>query len=385
MCAAVAASLAPSGALAQKVLGYKDCEKCHKAAVTQWSRDEPRKLGADAHFATQQQLQAPDAKKFAAALGLSDPASPTGRCAACHATLVRGRIRTGVSCESCHGAASGYLEVHDKEPLAASYKKSLPLGLKDLHKNPSAIAKMCVDCHVTPEPALAKAGHPNGADFDAGASLQKIVHWTSAYTPDGTEHAAYDYGAVTTAGRSVAGRILAGGGASAPARRAAVPAGPTNQRTVAAPAAPSGPTAAPWDWSQVKPLPDDFPSSTPVPAAAAPAPTPLPRSAFPRPAPAAPSIVEDLPFATASIPQSATDEQPDAPAAEPPPASPAAKLARLRGEAAVLLARLLETGERLPNIDAPAEPSQFAGPDGELLYLQDVILYLALETLRKPE
>lgn len=352
--ASILASLAASPALGQSgVLGHRDCEKCHRPAIRKWSQDEPRELGAAAHFNTAKQLEDPKGRGYAAAIGLGDPADPGGRCAECHATVVRGRVRSGVSCESCHGPASRWVDVHDEEPYAASYRKSIPLGLADLHEKPSAIAKMCADCHVTRDPALIAAGHPSGDGFDAGRSLQKIVHWTSAFTPDGSTHATYDYAQVSAASRQAIAR-------------SASPAQPS-PRAASAPA-PSAPPPAPWDWDQPVPtLPDDYPSeedrpSEPTPAAVAPA-----------------SIVEDLPVARDDLPPTLAEP-------EPTPALPAtAVLAELRGQAALLLADRLREGGRLPELPRPEPPAEFQGPDGELLHIQDVILYLVLETLRDPE
>jgi hypothetical protein len=64
--------------------------------------------------------------------------------------------------------------------------------------------------------------------------------------------------------------------------------------------------------------------------------------------------------------------------------SRAAEVAELRGKGAALLERLLRAGGRTPGLQAPAPPLEFAGPDGELLHLQDEALVLALEALRRP-
>ena len=86
----------------------------------------------------------------------------------CHGTVFRGDANAGVSCESCHGPSSGYNDVHQEK---GSYAKAIAAGLRDLKNKPAAIAKVCVDCHVTPDKRLAAAGHPAGEAFDAGVSL----------------------------------------------------------------------------------------------------------------------------------------------------------------------------------------------------------------------
>jgi hypothetical protein len=357
--AALCAWPRPAAAAAHRTLGYQDCEKCHKAAVSKWLREEPGSLGAKAHANTHKQLTGDKAAQFARAIGLANPADPGGRCASCHATVVRRRVRSGVSCESCHGAANDYLGVHDKEPWRESYKKSLPLGMRDLHGKPDAIARLCVGCHVTPDQALAAAGHPNGKDFDAGASLKKLVHWTAAFTPDQKEHAQYDFAQVTSLAKPMVAAALQGRGA-APRPAAASSAGPAPRP------APATTAASPWDWNAAVPmLPADYPSDASGTTAAA----------------AAPSIAQDLPLQRDELPAVGSPAPP--PRTGPKPT--AAELSELRGRAAVLLARLISEGRRTPRLEEPPKPGEFKGPDGELLHLQDVVLYLALETLRGHE
>ena len=119
-------------------------------------------------------------------------------------------------------------------------------------------------------------------------------------------------------------------------------------------------------------LPDDYPSD---PEPAAPAAT-LPAVPI---APAPPSIAEDLPLSLDIVPATEPAEEPVPDAILPA----AARLAQLGAGGAALLARLL-ADERALNLPPSAPPAEFEGPDGELLHLQDVIIYLALETLRKP-
>jgi len=66
--------------------------------------------------------------------------------------------------------------------------------------------------------------------------------------------------------------------------------------------------------------------------------------------------------------------------------TPAERVAESRGRAAVVLAGLLKSkGAKQLDLRAPAPPREFQGPDSELFRLQDEILYLALETLRRPQ
>jgi hypothetical protein len=64
---------------------------------------------------------------------------------------------------------------------------------------------------------------------------------------------------------------------------------------------------------------------------------------------------------------------------------PAARVAELRGRGVVLLEKMLRAGARAPALPPPARPSEFQGPDSELLRLQDEVTVLAIEALRRPK
>src|SRR5262249_47923289 len=73
----------------------------------------------DAHSKAWSVLTSADSKKIAAHLGIQDPSHET-LCLSCHSTNVpdskkRGEkyvLEDGVSCESCHGAAEGWIRQH---------------------------------------------------------------------------------------------------------------------------------------------------------------------------------------------------------------------------------------------------------------------------------
>jgi hypothetical protein len=105
----------------------------------------------------------------------------------------------------------------------------------------------------------------------------------------------------------------------------------------------------------------------------------------------APSIAEDtaLPLALPGVPEpdaiSAALAPAEPEAASAPPPRTSTNAAGLRGQAVEILGRLLRSGARAPNLPPPAKPAEFGGPDSELLRLQDEVLSLALEALRRPE
>jgi len=408
--AAVLLALA-SAARAETVVGPTKCTTCHDhdRQATRWQKEEPALYKDKAHYSTRKQLEAPKAAAYAKAIGLADPYDVKGSCVTCHATVFRGDANAGVSCESCHGGASGYLDPHQ---VKGSYAKAVSLGLRDLRGKPPAIAKACVACHLTTDKRLVAAGHPSGATFDVGAGLQKIVHWATSY----------DFAAVTAAGKAAMGGAAAtaslpaapasaprtGTGPGAPPAPAVAPPAAGGVRASGAVAAAPRPTdggaaAAPWDWSQpIRALPDDYvPETPPVaagpaapprtgaprpPAAEPAAPPSAPRRARPvEPRPPAPSLAEDLPVTPAVV----ATETPALASPPPPPVAPAARsltarVAAARGGAALTLARVLRQGAKFPALPPASAPREFKGPDGELLRLQDEALALALEALRRP-
>jgi hypothetical protein len=176
-----------------KVLGPNKCISCHdhdKQAA--WA-------GKDTHAKALEQLEDKNAAKYARAIGLADPYDLKGSCVGCHATVWNGDANAGVSCETCHGAGSEYLEPHQQK---GSHEKSLTQGLIDTRGSLEVWAKMCMACHVMRDAKLIASGHKSGADFDAGAGSQKIVHWAPTY----------DFSKLSTLGKAAPGRP--GGGAA---------------------------------------------------------------------------------------------------------------------------------------------------------------------------
>jgi hypothetical protein len=409
---------AAAPAAAQQYTGPSKCTSCHDhdRQAAKWQKEEPAQFKDKAHFNTRKQLDGPKAAAYAKAAGLADSYDLKGSCVACHSTVFRGDANAGVSCESCHGPASGYLEPHQQK---GAYAKSVSLGLRDLKNKPPVIAKACVTCHLTTDRKLVAAGHPSGADFDVGGGLKKVVHWNTAY----------DFAAVTAAGKAAMGSgaaraaaapappAAAKGAAPAAAPPAAAAKGTTGAGAAAAPpaaaapaaAAPAAPrpaaaapaagaAAAPWDWDQpIRALPADYvpeaaaPEAAPEPppaaasGAAAPAPAAAARPRAPRRVAPAPSLAEDLPVTPALVATEAAALDAPPPAAAPAgPKSATARVAEARGGAALVLARVLRDGKKAPDLPPASAPKEFKGPDGELLRLQDEAIALALEALRRP-
>lgn len=166
------------------IVGAEACQKCHQAEVQRWHAT-PHALTIDTLH------RMPEAKEIASRLDIRS-VKRNDTCVKCHYTQrdVRGRVRidSGVSCESCHGAAKDWLEIHAEygqgvtrmtetpEHRAERRERSIAQGMN----NPSnlyLIARQCLDCHTTPNERLVDVGgHPAGSpDFNLIAWSQGSV------------------------------------------------------------------------------------------------------------------------------------------------------------------------------------------------------------------
>lgn len=151
--------------------------------LLQWQEPSSK---SGAHSRAYAALASPRGQRIAAALGLGD-ATGASACLGCHATAVpqglRGaRFRTddGVGCESCHGAASGWISSHYAVP--ATHVSNIAQGMIAL-ENPRARASVCLDCHLgSGKPGqfvthgMMAAGHPRVSfELDLFSALQQ--HW----------------------------------------------------------------------------------------------------------------------------------------------------------------------------------------------------------------
>jgi hypothetical protein len=344
--AVLLAAARPTSAQPHQTIGKAKCVNCHDhEAEKLWSekKDGPP---PNNHLNALRQLEAPKAAVFAKAIGLADPYDPKGSCAACHGTILKGTVVDGVTCESCHGPGSGYVDVHQQK---GAYRQAVAAGLADTVKNPDAWAPMCTKCHVLSDSALIQAGHPSGDDFDLGAKFATVaLHWTSVYS---------NRADIVARARTARATIVA-------------------SRKVLAAAAPAPAPAA------------SAPSSAPPAAAAAPAPVAVnpPASSASRPAMHAPARAAAAPpsatIVTTPVPQPQPMTMPVAVLALP--LSPSAAVAAVQGRLIAMIDRLLRRDARTPVRLSPPAPSAYHGPDAELLRLQDEVLSLAIESLAAP-
>jgi len=373
--------LTVSSAVAQQkyqFLGPNKCTNCHPDHEDEdlwWrKRDGPP---PDGHIGALNQFDNKNTSKYAKALGYSpdDIYEPKNSCVRCHATVWGGEANAGVSCESCHGAGSGYVDVHQKK---GAYQQSVALGMNDTIGKLNAWAKICMGCHVVDDPKLVKlleAGHPSGDDFDLGQKFAPVVHWK----------AVYDKAAVSAAGKPLRDAAIARRGG--PAKTQVASAAPSSPPPAGANPTPSQPASTPPPLAQKAPA-----APTPAPA---PAPS-VPKQTGPAPKPPSPSVplggrglppsqAPTIPAPMTEGPGGAPLPPPTLPLMSPLPPSPAAAVAAIQGRAIALLEALLRSGTVIPRrIVPPENPRPYRGADAELLLLQQQAIELALEALSKP-
>jgi hypothetical protein len=168
-----------------KVVGSQKCGECHKYEVEAWKKTP--------HFATFDSMhRSPEGQKIATALGIKRIKSES-LCLTCHYTVQKkggeGEPISGISCESCHGAAADWLNIHNDKKISREERrtKSAAAGMirpEDLY----AVAANCYQCHLVPNEQLVnKGGHAAGSkDFELVSWSQGMVRH-NFLTPDGSE------------------------------------------------------------------------------------------------------------------------------------------------------------------------------------------------------
>jgi hypothetical protein len=128
-------------------------------------------------------------ERIAEGLGITAPggvvpaAASSARCTVCHApfqAVAPTRMSPaahpdeGVSCESCHGAASGWLRGHTRKDW--TYNTRVGAGMRDL-RSLYVRATACAACHQNLAPEILKAGHPDLFFELDGQSVAEPKHW----------------------------------------------------------------------------------------------------------------------------------------------------------------------------------------------------------------
>jgi len=185
-------------------LGAKVCKECHQAEYEVWE--------ATPHFLSFRQVHKADkAKAIVAAAGGKKNMKRNETCVLCHYTLQgkKARAKSGPSCESCHGAASAWKDVHN-DYGGPGVKRDDEDSVHHAERIASAnaagmiwpsqkydIAMNCMTCHGLAHPdvsgetlaAMLGAGHPLKPEFELVRFSQGAVRHRF-YPPNVTENAA---------------------------------------------------------------------------------------------------------------------------------------------------------------------------------------------------
>ncbi len=177
-----------------RVLGNDACVKCHAPEQAVWAQTPHAKTFDELH-------RRPEAKQIAGKLGI-DSIKHSNRCSDCHYTtqsvsMVASPSRShgvhaiaGVSCESCHGAAKDWLDVHHDyggpditrlTETAAHRQQRIARSVELGMRNPSnvyLVAQSCYRCHTTADEELVNVGgHSTGSlTFDFISWSQGSIH-----------------------------------------------------------------------------------------------------------------------------------------------------------------------------------------------------------------
>jgi len=153
-----------------KVVSAQACARCHGNEVSRWTQTP--------HSQTFDQLvRNPKAKEITDRLGLAS-IKRNDICTQCHFTMQsddsgKQKAVAGISCESCHGAARDWVEVHNNyggpnvlkaqetaEHRIERLEKATALGMRNT-QNVYLIARSCYECHTIPHEKLVNVGgHP---------------------------------------------------------------------------------------------------------------------------------------------------------------------------------------------------------------------------------
>lgn len=168
-----------------KVVTAEACAKCHAGEVAVWKQTP--------HFQTFEKLHRnPRAKQISKLMGQRS-VKRGNVCIGCHYTTQmdgdKKRVVSGVSCESCHGAAADWLALHNdyggptatSESETAAHRQSrIDQSVEAGMRNPSNIylvAQSCLQCHTVPNEKLVNVGThlPGTEKFELVAWSQGMV------------------------------------------------------------------------------------------------------------------------------------------------------------------------------------------------------------------
>ena len=172
----------------KQVVGPGECAECHKQETEIWKGSH--------HYQTFSRLpRKKEATKISKAMGFKRIKSGS-ICLTCHFTNkpTGSRVKpiAGISCESCHGAAKGWLKRHSEysgkkkqteSPAEAKQRWIDAEGAGMIRpKLVYALTRNCYSCHVVPEEKLVnEGGHTAGSPFE-------LVTWSQGEVRHNTWH-----------------------------------------------------------------------------------------------------------------------------------------------------------------------------------------------------
>lgn len=160
------------------------CGECHTLEYSTW-KETPHSTGFDTMHRSSQAQSILDRMDFKLAKRES-------ACLTCHYTAQiqrdKARAISGVSCESCHGEARDWINIHNdygaanREAETEAHKvqriaSSKDAGMLRPSDNLYAVAANCFECHTVPQEKLINVGrHPSGSKFELVEWASKIQH-----------------------------------------------------------------------------------------------------------------------------------------------------------------------------------------------------------------
>jgi hypothetical protein len=152
-----------------KIMGPEACNECHAPMVEAWKLTH--------HYDTFNTMhRRPEAREIATKMGIRR-IKDESLCLRCHYTSRvndDGKITaiSGISCESCHGAAADWIKVHSATNVANHIANAVKLGML-IPDDYYHVAANCFSCHTVPEEKLVNVGgHKAGSNFE-------LVSWLS--------------------------------------------------------------------------------------------------------------------------------------------------------------------------------------------------------------
>jgi len=175
-----------------KVVGSEACGECHAAALEAWKKSTHSITFNTMH-------RKPRATEIADALGLEGGIKRNDVCMQCHYTVKMedgvAKPVSGVSCESCHGAAADWTSesLHHEKAAKAGSEAERQAILKSCEEvgmlrpeNVYNVARNCFSCHTVPmEDLVNKGGHHAGSAFELVSWSQGEVRHNYQYSEDG--------------------------------------------------------------------------------------------------------------------------------------------------------------------------------------------------------